>query len=603
MLAAEFCHGFLNDSAAAFLARDWPRPAAGQHAATLMAWLDRELADEQQGPDRELLRCIGLFDRPAPWGALMALKEQAPPIPGLTEHLHQADDEALIEALARLAQWGLIDAELSRTTPDPDAHPLVRERFGADLERDDPSAYRAAHRALFDWFRGLPGQQRPEGLEALEPLYRAMGHGCRAGAYWTALDEVYWDRIRRGEQGYSGFQLGAWSSDLAALSGFFPGGWGEAPVTGEGDEALTEANRSWLLGEVAFCLMSMGRMEEALGPRSMDRKMDKEAEDWNNYCISSNGLMDLLTPLGRWADAETTVREALEVVERIDDPNKRWQRTMGALAYLGRALHGLGRLDQALATFRRAEAVQSENMLETPWLYAPLGYDYAQLLLERACRPATWREILERGRYALEIAEKYQHILSQALDHCTIGQALAALGETDGDAGAGLALDRAVTTMQRAGFILFQPIALLARAHHLRHLADPSPAWQDHAAALAIALRGNMRTYLAECALLAAHLHLDANQLPEAAAEHAKAARLIREDGYARRKVELQILHARLLHHQADPSARTALESAQACIRDLGQWGHWRELRETGKEIGMPVPETCPAEDERGPTQ
>ena len=115
--------------------------------------------------------------------------------------------------------------------------------------------------------------------------------------------------------------------------------------------------------------------------------------------------------------------------------------------------------------------------------------------------------------------------------------------------------------------------------------------------ALTIAQRGNMRTSLAECALLAAHLYLDANHLPRAAAEHSEAARLIRADGYARREAQLQLLHARLLHQQADPAARSVLASAEARIRELGQWGLWRELRDTARETGVPVPEACPAED------
>jgi hypothetical protein len=153
--------------------------------------------------------------------------------------------------------------------------------------------------------------------------------------------------------------------------------------------------------------------------------------------------------------------------------------------------------------------------------------------------------------------------------------------------------------MLRAGSVLNYPVMYLARAYHLRHLANPSAAWQDHAAALAIAQRGNMRTYLAECALLAAHLHLDANQVPEAAAEHAEAARLIREDGYGRREAQLSLLHARLLHQQADPAAPATLAAAEARIREIGQWGLWRELYQTGKEIGVPVLEACPATDER----
>ncbi len=114
---------------------------------------------------------------------------------------------------------------------------------------------------------------------------------------------------------------------------------------------------------------------------------------------------------------------------------------------------------------------------------------------------------------------------------------------------------------------------------------------------MAIARRGNMRTYLTECALLAGHLHLDADEVPQAAAQHAEAARLIRAAGYARREAELHLLHARLLHHESDPAAaRAALQAAEARIRAIDQWGLWRELHQTGQEIGVAVPEECPLE-------
>ena len=156
--------------------------------------------------------------------------------------------------------------------------------------------------------------------------------------------------------------------------------------------------------------MSLGRLEQILGPRGMNRQRWKEAGNWNNFCLSSGGLIDLLTPLGRWTDAE-----------------------------------------------------------------------------------------------------------------------------------------------QRAGIIDIQPPMHLVRAHHLRHLAVPSAAWHDHAGVLAIAQRGNMRGYLAECALLAGHLHLGANEVLRAAAEHADAARLISVDACARREAPLQLLHACLLQQQSDP--------------------------------------------------
>jgi hypothetical protein len=246
---------------------------------------------------------------------------------------------------------------------------------------------------------------------------------------------------------------------------------------------------------------------------------------------------------------------------------------------------------------------QAESRPHQPKLYSLPGFDYAQLLLERAASPPERRAVLKRGRYSLEIVQRLKHLLSQALDHCTIGQALSALGEP----GAEAALDWAVSTMQRAGSIDDQPKVLRARAHHLCRMArtstqvDPQAlrqaAWIDQAKALAIARRVEMRTYLAECALLAGNLHLDAGQVPRAAAEHAEAARLIREDGYGRREAELHLLQARLLHQQHDPAgARTALAAAEARIRAVGQWGLWPELHRVGEGLGVPVPSNCPPE-------
>lgn len=593
VLAAEFSHTYLNGQASEFLHRPWQPQVGEKHAGTVMAWFDASLAQEHQALDRELARLLGLFDRPAPWGALLAL--QAHPIPGLTQHLHQADPAALLEALARLSQWGLLHADLSRPEPDLDAHPLVREHFGAGLAREQPDAWRAAHAVLFDWFRALPKKDLPDTLEELEPLYRAVGHGCKAGRYRTAGGEVYQQRIHR-HQRYSLFQLGAWSSDLAALAGFFPEGWQQPPVAsdaGEPGETLGEADRSWLLGEAAFCLTSLGRLEEALGPRRMGRLRREEAGDWNNFCFSCVGLVDLLTPLGRWGEAEQVSRESIEAAARIDAVEPRWQSIVVIHATLGRALHGQGRLEEAAAAYGQGEVVQREARPQEARLYSLPGYGYCQLLLERAGQASGWREALERGRYALEIVERNKHLLSQALDHCTIGLALAALH----DPGAGAALDLAVVTMQRAGSLLNQPAMHLARATHLRAQQQLEPAWADHAAALAIARRGNMRTYLAECALLAGNLYLDEKKSPQAAAEYTTAAQLIHEDGYGRRLTELHLLHARLLHAQHDPAATKALAQAEARIREIGQWGYWRALREAAHELGAADPGPCPAAD------
>ncbi|MDO8932821.1 MAG: toll/interleukin-1 receptor domain-containing protein [Rhodocyclaceae bacterium] len=592
VLAAEFCHTYLQDSAAEFLKRPWQPKPGEKHAATVMAWFDNALNEEHQALDRELARILGLFDRPAPWGALLALKVAAP-ITGLTQKLHDADEPTILESLARLSQWGLLDADLARREPELDAHPLVREHFGSLLEMEQPQAWQAAHSVLFDWFRNLPDKKQPDTLEELEPLYRAVGHGCKAGRYRTALNEVYLNRIQRGNQGYSLFQLGAYSSNLATLAGFFPQGWGQPPVAveaGRPGETLSEAGRSWLLSTVAFCLMSLGRLREALGPRRMDLQAQKESANWSEFCRSSEGLIALLTSLGHWVEAEDVGRKAITAAAHIKDKKNLWQRTMATHAYLGRALHGQGRLIEALSAYRQAERTQAEAQPYEPMLYSSRGYAYAQLLLEQASEPKGWQKVLRRGAYAMNITKGNGHLLSQALDYCTIGLASAALSEP----AAGEPLNSAVTTMQRAGKIELQPAMHLARAGYKRSLRDRLAAWADHEAAHAIAERGNMRTYLAECALLAGNLCLDEGRVGEAAAQHAEVARLIREDGYGRRLAELHLLHARLLHAQHDPAAAQALADAEARIREIGQWYFWRELRAVAKEIGAADPGECP---------
>ncbi|MDD5295808.1 MAG: ATP-binding protein [Rhodocyclaceae bacterium] len=593
VLAAEFCHTYLKDEAAEFLKRPW-RPQAGEtHATTVMAWFDEALKEEHLPLDRELVQVLGLFDRPAPWGALLALKACEPPIPGLTEALHGAGEADLLESLARLSQWGLLQSDLTQAQPELDAHPLVREHFGRQLAEQNPDAWRAAHAVLFDWFRNLPEKEFPDTLEELEPLYRAVGHGCKAGRYRTALYGVYIERILRGNQRYDQFQLGAWSSDLAALAGFFPEGWDHEPVSKEAGlsgEQLSEANRSWLLAEAAFCLTSLGRLEEALVPRRIGRQRENDSGDWNEYCRSSENFVDLLTPLGRWQEAEQVSREAEQAAERIKDGEKRWWRSREAFAYLGKCLQGQGRLSEAGAAFAQAEAGQAQTPSHELRLCSLPGYGYCQLLLEQTCQLADWREVLERGRDGLKADSLNNHLLSLALHRCTIGLALAALG----DSGAGSALDSAVSTMQRAGNIELLPPMYLARANYLRSQGDLVGAWSDHDAAFSISRRGNMRAYLAECALLAGNLCLDENRLTEAAGHYAEAARLIREDGYGRRLTELHLLQARLLRAQHDPAAQSALTQAEARIRDIGQWGFWRELRAVAAEIKAADPGECP---------
>lgn len=591
ILAAEFCHAFLQNKAVAFLGyQNYPNTEKA-NAATVATWLEGALSEEHQALDRELLRILGLFDRPAPWGALLAL-HRARVIPGMTVALHAADETAIVKALARLNQWGLLQIDLTDPAPTITTHPLITEHCAARIKKETPKAWPCAHSVLFDWFCNQADKLQPDKLAQIAPLYRAIQHGCAAGRYRSAYQAVYQHRILRGRIYYTQNQLGAYSLDLDALAGFFPQGWSQPPVTAAPalpDEALEETACTKLLTDAAYALKSLGRLEEALGPQWIGHQRTKEAGDWNNFCRSAENLVSLLTPLGRWREAEAVSREAVSAAYLIEDLQERWQRMTSSLACLGQTLHGRGFLQQASTAYALAEMVQSDAH-HHPKLYSVYGYNYAQLLLEQASQEADWREVLTRKHTSLDIVEKLDHPLSQALDHSAIGTARAALCEPD----TVRALDLAVTTMQRAGTVIHLPAMYLARAHYLRSLQDLPAAWVDFEIAHTIARRSNMRSYLAECALLGGNLCLDEGRVADAAAHYVSALQLITEDGYGRRLTEIHLLHARLLFAQHE-TANNALNDARNRIVAAGQWYFWRDLCAVAGEIGAPDPGACPA--------
>ena len=57
------------------------------------------------------------------------------------------------------------------------------------------------------------------------PLYHAVAHGCKAGLWQDALDDVYFERLHRGAEAYSVKKVGAFGAELSAISQFFEKHW------------------------------------------------------------------------------------------------------------------------------------------------------------------------------------------------------------------------------------------------------------------------------------------------------------------------------------------------------------------------------------------
>jgi tetratricopeptide (TPR) repeat protein len=525
------------------------------------------------GPEVELLRLLGLFDRPAELGAIAAVRA-APAIPGLTSQLSGMGEAAWLRLLARLCQTKLIAAE-SRHRPDVlDAHPLVREHFGEQLRQANAAAWAAAHGRLYEHYKQAAAE-RPDTLEALAPLYAAVAHGCAAGRHQDALDEVYWRRIQRGNEFFSTRKLGALGAELAALAGFFGADalW-RRPVAG-----LREADKAFVLNEAGFDLRALGRLAEALAPMEGALEARIAQKNWKNAAIQAGNLSELALTAG---DLPAALRYAAQSVELADRSGDAFMR-MADRAILADALHQAGRPDEAAARFREAEAMQAAWQPEYPLLYSLRGYRYCDLLLAQGQA----EEVLRRAGQTLKWAtEAGLSLLTIALDHLSLGRAYLMLAAVtvrsilsgvsrplaDGVEGRGEAippmregllrrsaarndeafgraaaeLDQAVTGLRQAGQQEFITRGLLARAGLRRVTADFERARRDLDEALLIATRGGMRLHQADCHLEYARLCLATGDAAGAREHCAVASRMVAELGYGRRDGEVRELEAAL---------------------------------------------------------
>lgn len=261
--------------------------AAGRHPRRLMAAFAQRFGDS---PEVELLRMLGLFDRPADSESLEALRA-APSIPRLTDHLHILSEADWLRIIEKLRRTKLIAPAGHHGDTDLDAHPLVREHFGQELKRQHLAAWREGNNRLYEHLKHA-SIKFPNTIEEMALLYAAVGHGCNAGHYREALHAVYCLRIQRKEQNFSWRQLGAASANLAVLSNFFDVPWHQ-PTPG-----LSEDERNFILSEVGFYFMVLGRFKEAIQPFQFVLDDYIAQGSFDNASIAAGNLSEVFSAFG-----------------------------------------------------------------------------------------------------------------------------------------------------------------------------------------------------------------------------------------------------------------------------------------------------------------
>jgi hypothetical protein len=328
-----------------------------------------------------LLELLGLFDRPATAACLNALWN-GEAIAGLTEPLIGISEAQRNMSLKRLEEAKLLTVNRDQGSSDLislDAHPLIREYFALRVHQQQPEAWRAAHRRIYEHLCATTRDKSEPTLEELQPLYQAVSHGCQAGLQFKAHNEVFFARILKGPEFYTLYKLGAFASDLGAIACFFDTPWSDVNST------LPRGTQASLLTTAAFNLRAVGRLAEALSPTRISLDEAVAMEQWEQASQRAVNLSELELTLGDVTSAEGNAERAASYASR------RGGFGYWAIARTTHAntLHQAGRRDEAKACFLETETIQALSYAPYPLLYSLSGFQYCDLQLEDAERAAS----------------------------------------------------------------------------------------------------------------------------------------------------------------------------------------------------------------------
>ncbi|MBI5633476.1 MAG: TIR domain-containing protein [Nitrospirae bacterium] len=480
-----------------------------------------------EGPEVEFLRILGLFDRPAEEGAIEALL-RGKTISKLTKSIRKLDRAGQRDLLTKLRKLKLIADASHHDRGKIDSHPLVREHFGAQLKTTYLNAWREGNSRLYEYFKAV-APELPNTIEEMAPLFFAVAHGCAGGKLKEAYDEVYLPRIRRRNEAFSIFRLGAIGSDLFCLSHFFEMPW-HKPVIG-----LAGLAKGFVLNEAGYNLRALGRMTEAAEPMQAGMEMAIAQQNWINAAIAAGNLSELFLTIGQ-------VSKAVEYAEKgrgyADKSADAFQETCNRIPHAD-ALHQAGHFDEAERLFSEAEEMQKRRQPKQPCLYSLAGFLYCDLLLGKG----DYHEVLERAKKIFEWRLPSDQLLTIALEYLFLGRGHLLKELQDGGkdyADAEKYLNGAVEGLRKAEQQQYMPLGLLARAELYRIKRDFIKTRHDLDEAMTIAIRCGMRLYEADCHLEYARLYL-AEGDKEKAKEHLSTAKtMIDEMEYHRRDKDVK---------------------------------------------------------------
>ncbi|MGH8896561.1 MAG: SIR2 family protein [Egibacteraceae bacterium] len=463
---------------------------------------------------RALLGIVALFPDQVPLGTVTQFARE---LCGAKDCLEGHSDAQLRADLDALSADGLLVREYGFSDEEVYAcHPVVRAHFRAMLIGGDPAN---ATRAADLLTSALIGQV--ETLEQARAVTTAIGLLLDAGEVEQA-EALYQERLVT--EGASLFRHLAWAREglscaLLFVGDDFVGDDARRDQVRERGHLPLHLNRVGIFARNAAELELADRFYRARGA------IAEGANDRKNLSLNLRNQAELLTDLGRLAEAEAAARQALKLDRDID--NAKGERN--ALSRLAVACDRQGRVAEALKAFKDADAIERQEGLEGASLFYLGGIWYVDLLL----RFGWVAEARERTEANLQICEHYGWGQNVARCRWLLGRLDTLAGAFDT---AAEHLTAAEATFRGGRMLAELPPVLLAQADLARRRRDWIQAERYVGEALGLAAPRRMRLHHADALVLRGRITLDrvGSEGAERALDDAEAARSLAQGcGYA----------------------------------------------------------------------
>lgn len=508
----------------------------GSAAARIMRYYERFL---QGKAEAEVLYLVGLFDRPTEWRTfrevMRSLSEvripECPEFPLGYLQTSRMEARQINAILGRLRSCQLL-APVQYPDDPVDTHPLVREHFGQVL-RQVPMIWTLANKQLFRLFLADGPNSAEPSLSELEPIYRAIFHGARAGLHSEVWEVAYRQELQRGRN-YSTSRLGAFGNDLSVLRLFFEEPWTKI-VPG-----FPEEHHSLLRQQTGYCLRAVGRLVEAAECFECAHRASVASQDWARSASISLLLSQLCLTAGRLSKSVEHAKIAVDSARKSGLA----QLTRFALTTQGYMLTQSGLLADAEGRF--AQAAQLPNPSGSP--SDPIQGAYSTFhyvdFLEASSRKEEAEELVRRELDVLQGLGRPDSAQASSLLLVCLSRLLLARGE-ETDMVEDL-LNRAEANLLTANRWDNMPLVLIPRVRLFRLLGRTDECWECLGQVSELVKRGDLDLYAADCQLERCQLLIDENRTGEATQALSEARSLVHRTGYRRHMPLVETLAAKL---------------------------------------------------------